>query len=174
MNVAALQRHLSDLTEFLSQAGATSKVLDGLKAVHAGLEPFAEYEFNDFATFLKHADEYKRAGVIPIQPSKKKSGSTAPKAPKPKAQTITLDESRMRVRTLYEMASTGEVSRQRLDEEFAPFLARGGLTLDDLKLVAAEADSAGTVRGLKTKPKVVDAIKQAILKRSGNVERIGQ
>lgn len=173
MNVAALQKHISDLTGFVSDAGGNKSVVEGLDSVRRGLEPFAAYKFEDFAAFLKVAldiaDEFKRTGQVPIPPPKRKAGGGTTR--RPTAAKMSVEEAKAKVRSLYEGAPKPGFSPDVMEAELA---AMEGLSLADLKIVAAEANSAGKVKSVRAKKGVIDAIRGAIKDRKGNVERVEQ
>ena len=64
MDVAVLQKHLSDLAGLLGEAGGKA-VSAGVSACADALGPFAGYPVEKFAAFLKVAEEYHRAGLTP-------------------------------------------------------------------------------------------------------------
>jgi hypothetical protein len=169
VNVAALQKHLADLAGFLAQADANKAVLNGLFAVQQGLQPFAEYKFEDFAAFLKLAseiaDEFRRTGQVPVPPPKKTS-TRAPKAPK-----LSVEDARSRVRALYEQAPRPDFSLEHLERELAELNA---LSVPNLKEVAAEANAAGRAKSARAKKDIIGTIRTAILDRHGTIERVEQ
>jgi hypothetical protein len=173
VNVAALQKHIHDLGRFVSDAGGNKAVVDGLESVRRGLEPFAAYKFEDFAAFLKVAleiaDEFKRTGQVPIPPSRRKGSGGATR--RPAAAKMTVEEAAARVRSLYDSAPKPDFSPDAMEAELK---CLEGLSLADLKTVAAQADSAGKVKSARAKKAVLDAIRGAIRDRRGNVERVEQ
>ncbi|WP_439628895.1 hypothetical protein [Gemmata sp.] len=162
MNVAALQKHLRDLAEFLAAAEAGKPVVTELTAVHDALAPFKDEKLPAFVTFLRQAHEYWTTGVLT---PKAKARKASPKNSKPPAPTI--DDVRAKVAVLYETAPTA--SDEQINEVFGPLVGTFGL--EDLKLIATAAHVEGKVTSLRAKQKVVDEIRRAITDRRGVAQR---
>jgi hypothetical protein len=172
MKVADLQGHLDYLAALLDTAKAGSVAAKDLRAIRAGLEPFAGLELPEFAAFLALADEYKRNGKVETPAGKGKGGgkkATAGGGAKaPAADPLALKAETL---TLFDRAPEGSVTDVELDD-----LARRLGTLkrkDDLMPIA---ESLGiSPKGLKAKPiaKMVEEIRRAIEDRQGSKVRAG-
>lgn len=163
MNVAAVQKHLSDLTEFLRSAGATAPILNGLTAVRDGLAPFAEYKVEQFAAFLKLVDEYRRAGVEPDKVPRRSTGATRRSStPAPSAEEV-----KARIDRLYRDILNPNLAAETIDQELQLL---DKLKKADLQAVANAVGIGGKVQKLKN-DLMAAAIKQAIKDRRGMFHR---
>jgi hypothetical protein len=165
VNVAALQKHLRDLAEFLAAAGGGKAVTDGLNAIHEGLSPFAGERLEAFAAFLRQAEEYRRTGVLPVGKGKKADASAQPTAIGPAGEEV-----KRRVAALFGQARTA--TDEQIEAALAPLAKQ--FQLADLKAIADAADVGGKVVGLRAKDKVVGEIRRAIVDRRSMAQRSGQ
>jgi hypothetical protein len=161
VNVAVLQKHLSDLTQTLREAGATKPVLDGLTATANSLIPFADMKVEAFADFLVLVKGYKDAGVGPDQAPKRR-GSTRPAAEKVKGPAP--DEVIGRVVRLYREVLTA--SAEHIEQELKLI---DGLTGPNLVKAAEQIGVRGLLKGRVAEQKA--ALKKAILDNKGMAER---
>lgn len=165
MNVAALQKHLRDLAEFLESSDAGKTVVKGVKAISDGLSPFAAETVEAFAEFLKQAEEYRRTGVLPLGKAKK-AAATAKAVVAPPA----LDEVKGKVAALYGQAPTAT------DPQISALLdpLEKQFKLPDLQAIAEVVGVGGTASKLRTKGKVIEEIRRAIVERRGMAQRSEQ
>lgn len=162
MNVAALQKHLRDLADFLAAAEAGKTAVTELTAVHDALAPFKDEKLLAFVEFLRVAHEYRTTGVFTP-----KAKATRARAQRLQAAAPNLDEVKAKVASLYEKAAAA--TDDQIDEVFAPLAKNVGL--DDLKAIAATVRVEGKVASLRAKQKVVDEMRRAITDRRGMAQR---
>src|SRR5262245_54630068 len=66
MKVSTLQLFLRSLQPAVIAAEGTSSLPAELEAVSAGLEPFGSLDFDQFAAFLRLAEQYRNSGAVPV------------------------------------------------------------------------------------------------------------
>jgi hypothetical protein len=76
MLVAALRKHFVGVADLMREAGASSTALNGVTVAANALAPFDGYKLDQFAAFLRVADDYHRAGLTPANLPKPASGGT--------------------------------------------------------------------------------------------------
>ncbi len=154
MRVADLQSFLKALATPLAASGAKKEILDDLDRACDGLNPFAEHQVKDFAGFLVRAEEYARTGVLPVQAKP----ARAPRATKPKAPAITIEDAGASLGSLYDRCTSDDVTYEFIAAEVQKL---DKLTAKDLSEVAKHF---GVVPG-KTKKASLDAIREKITRR---------
>jgi hypothetical protein len=154
MRVAELQNFLRALTIPLEAAGAKRDIIEDLHRAVDGLKPFTEHSVKDFAGFLARAEEYARTGILPVQA---KPVST-PRAPKLKMPSLTVDDAKALITSLYDRALSEDVTHESIEAEVQKL---DKLTAKDLSEVAKHFE---VVPG-KTKKASLDAIREKISRR---------
>ena len=154
MRVAELRSYLQALIPPLEASGARREIVDDLHRASDGLKPFAEHTIKDFAAFLARAEEYARTGVLPVQarPAPK------PRAASRKAPALTLDDASALVDSLYNRATSDELTHELIAAEVKRL---DKLTAKDLSEVARRFE---LVPG-RTKKATLDAILEKISRR---------
>src|SRR5262249_49432815 len=66
MKVSSLREFLRSLGATLATVGVMPKSLTDLGSVSDALEPFADLDVEQLADFLRRAEEYRRAGTVPL------------------------------------------------------------------------------------------------------------
>src|SRR5258708_4188685 len=66
MKVSALQLFLRSLRSAVTAADSHSSLPPELEAVSAGLEPFAPLDCQQFAAFLRQAEQYRASGAVVV------------------------------------------------------------------------------------------------------------
>src|SRR4051812_33576261 len=66
MKVNALRLFLRSLQSAVSATDGGSSIPAELDRVSTGLEPFAEFDFGQFAAFLEEANQYRTTGVVSV------------------------------------------------------------------------------------------------------------
>ena len=113
----------------MEACGAKKEIIEDLHRASDSLKPFAEHSIKDFAGFLGRAEEYARTGVIPVSakpPAKRRAAS-------PKAPALTLDEASALVASLYDRATSDELTHELIASEVKRL---DKLTAKDLSEVA--------------------------------------
>jgi hypothetical protein len=171
VNVGDFQGLLKSVSEFLA-AHQGKKPAEAFEQFRQGLDPFRDLPLDQFAHFLKQAEEYRRTGIVPVGVKK---GTREKKPAQPKAAKIPLktkdDAEAIRLavaelQKLYERATDptldyGEIERtvERISKEF---------DTNGLKAVAKEF---GAGSGSKTKDAARSNIEDKIKARKGRHER---
>ena len=113
MRVADLENFLRALIPPLEASGAKKEIVEDLHRGCDGLKPFAEHTVKDFAGFLIRAEEYARTGVLVVQAK----AARAPRATKPKLPTLTLEDAKTFVTSLYDRALADDVTHEFIASE---------------------------------------------------------
>jgi hypothetical protein len=163
MNVAALQKHLSDLSSFLESASAAKGVRDDLDAICTGLTPFANLALKDFAAFLARAEAFDRTGQVPV------TAKAKPKAPKAAAKVAPdVDALARATLSLYERAADPSVTQAEIDDLMEKL---NSLTQPVLLTIAEQLGLK--VAKSKAKSKIVGEIRSSIEGRKSSYQRSG-
>jgi len=137
-------------------------VVDGLKAVHRGLTPFAAQKIGDFATFLGLADEYRRTEIVSPKPILK------PASRKPVvAESFALNEAKRRITSVYEHAQTA--TDEQIEAVLKPLA--DGFSPAELKRLAQPVGVGEKVKSLRAAAKIVNEIRFAIKDRRDVADR---
>jgi hypothetical protein len=168
MNVADLQRHLTDLRRLLEAAGVKGAVITDLEAIGDGLVPFQHHSLRDFAGFLVRAEAFSR-GEVPVTPPRSRRTTTAPrprgkqKAPPPDPAALAQEAKR-----LYDQATDPAITADMVDTLATRLgeLSKAGLMTVAAVLELKVAKSA-------TKDDIVKAIPRWIMDRKGSYQRAG-
>jgi ParB-like chromosome segregation protein Spo0J len=154
MRVADLRSYLQALIPPLEACSAKKEIIEDLHRASEGLTPFAEHSIKDFAGFLDRALEYARIGVIPViaKPAAKR------RAASPKVPALALDDASALVASLYDRATSDELTHEHIASELKRL---DKLTAKDLSEVARRFE---LVPG-KTKKATLDAILEKISRR---------
>jgi hypothetical protein len=158
VTVAELQALLSDLGKFL-RAADSAKVAGELEYICARLTPFQGYKLKAFADFLVKAEEYSRGVLAAGKPSK---------AGKSKPDPAAIELACERVLHLYQRAIDPSVTLEQIEAAARTLqdLDPPKATLDDL------AKRMGFAQKFKSKAEAVKAIRQKILGRKGEFDRV--
>jgi hypothetical protein len=171
VNVGEFQSLLKGLGDFLA-AHQGKKPAEAFEKFRAALEPFRDVPLDQFAEFLRQAEEYRRTGIVPVGAKKPAREQKAAQAKATKAPLKTKDDAEAirqavaELQKLYERATDptldyGEIERtvERIGKEF---------DVNGLKAVAKEF---GVGDGLKTKDAARHNIEDKIKSRKGRHER---
>jgi hypothetical protein len=166
MDVAALQKHLSDLAGFVRDAGANATVGNQITAAAEALAPFRGYKIDQFAAFLKIAEEYHRAGVTPDKvPAKRGTGGAGKgKAPAGPTAAEVID----RVATFYQTAGDPSVTAAQVEQELTSL---GKLKKAEMLQLAARIGVEGLAKAQKSNPAILDVLRKAVRDRKGMRDR---
>lgn len=154
MNVDVLLMHLSNMSHFLREAGAT-KPADQLREVCDILRPLQGKRLKDLVNDMHRAEEILRN---PNSGLAKKSGK------------ISLQDFEIlstRLVNLYERAGRPGLTREEIEKEFADpklFL----MTENQLKDVASKLG----IQKVRGKDKLLSSMRQIVLARMGALERV--
>jgi len=161
MTVAMIEQHIRDLAKLLRTSKATA-VAGELDQIADGFRPFLELPLAGFAGFLVRADEFARTGQVATTGAKPRAASTrVPKAPRPpKVDSAALVAG---LKSCDEQASRGELNQEELNGWLTSAQA---LSKPDLIEVARTLEIR--IRTSDSKPKISEAIRQAIEKRHGS------
>jgi len=167
MQVANLQRYLRSLIEPLTAAGAAQKVTADLEKTCVALEPFKDSDFEQVASYLRAAEEYRRTGVLPFPLPKPRQPRASKPATARAPKKIKLDEAGARdlsqlVRQLQDRAMQSETTREALEEE----LSRLPLAQLEKSAAVAVAKEIGLAVNSRTSLKeAIERIRKAVLGR---------
>jgi hypothetical protein len=146
VKVGEVARLLEGLAHGL--ADLSKKSSDGLAALHAGMQPFAEQTVEQFIAFLAQCDEYRKTGTVA-------TGKKA--APKAKVAALAVGEAAGKVRGLLNEINQGTVTSSRIDTLLGEL--QKGLTKPQLDELLAGLAIAGKA---KTKDQAVERVKQVL------------
>jgi hypothetical protein len=153
MTVADLQSYFADLARFVGKSGGKTLAAD-LDAVQACLTPFAGMTLANFAAFL--------AGKEPPPAGRRKlSGGGGRRVPAPDAAEVAA-----KMRQLYDSITDPGTTWAAVEEGLG-LLQK--LKKDDLVQVAEVMEIHGMSR--KTKPQIIEAIRQRMDSRKGAQQR---
>jgi hypothetical protein len=138
----------------LEASGARKDIIEDLHRAADSLKPFAEHTLKDFGAFLARAEEYARTGIIPVQAKP----APRPRTTAPKAPALTLDDASALLQSLYDRATSDELTHELLAAEVKKL---DKLTAKDLSEAARRFE---LVPG-KTKKATLDAILEKISRR---------
>jgi hypothetical protein len=171
VNVGDFQALLKGLGDFLD-AHQGKKPAEAFEKFRLGLEPFRDVPLDQFAEFLRQAEEYRRTGIVPVGAKKaarekKPAQPKAPKVPlKTKGDAEAIRQAVAELQKLYERATDptldyGKIEKtvERISKEF---------DTNGLKAVAKEF---GVGSGSKTKDAARSNIEEKIKSRKGRHER---
>jgi hypothetical protein len=147
MTVGEVNRLLEGVARGL--ADLSKKSSDGLLALYAAMQPFAEQTIEQFVTFLSQCEEYKRTGIV--EAGKKKA------APRAKKDALTVLDAAGRVRELLDEVNGGTVTSSRIDSILVEF--KTGLTKPQWDELLTALNVSGKAR---TKDQAVEKLKQVL------------
>lgn len=114
MNVNSLQVFLRSLMPALDAVGGNATLRKGVESVAASLDPFAHIDFDQFAAFLKRAEEFDRTGVVPMAAPKGRTSTRKPTAP-----AVDLHNLASRLAELRTLGDEGPSRREAVEREWA-------------------------------------------------------
>jgi hypothetical protein len=165
MKVVALQQFVRSLSTPLGALGAAQKILTDIDKIAQALEPFKDFDFEQFVTLLVQAEEYSRTGQLPV-PTGKTRATREPKAKK--APPPSVQELAQQMKQMEEKAVSADVSRESLEEELSR-LGLDKLTISSLRELAQEV---GAEAKAKKKDDLIRSLKRVVLERKESVESL--
>jgi hypothetical protein len=128
MRVSALQLFLRSLRSAVAAAQDDSPVSADLEAVSAGLEPFAPLDFDQFADFLRQAEQYRSSGAVSVPSA---AGLEVEKVQRPLHGAASLIDKTSRADNLdvQQMTAEWERARKDLEETLTAFLKPLAITV---------------------------------------------
>jgi hypothetical protein len=156
VNVDELQLLLSDFANLLRNAKAR-QVADTLEELCRALQPYRDRRLKDVIDLIAKAEEVVRAG-----PQTARGRST-----KQKADPAAIESLSNRIIDLYQRAKEPETTREVIQGTFAE-LENTGLSIAQLQAIARHM----YITQKLSKPKLLDAMKRAVLERKGSFERV--
>jgi hypothetical protein len=121
MKVSTLQLFLRSLRSAVTAADANSSFASELETVSAGLEPFAQLDFSQFAAFLRQARQYRDAGAVSV-PSPASLSAEKVQTSLHGAASLAEKFSGAGSLDAQQLTAEREKSRQELEQTLAAFL----------------------------------------------------
>jgi hypothetical protein len=147
VKVGEVARLLAGIAQGLSDL--SKKTTEGLTALQAGMQPFAEQTIEQFVAFLAQCEEFRKTGTV----------STGRKRPAPRAKipALTVADAAQKVRGLLAEINQGIVTTPRIDSLLSEL--KEGMTKPHLEQLLAALEIAGKP---KTKDQAVEKVRQVM------------
>ncbi len=169
MTVAALRNYLSDLSRFVSVAGAKKELTDDLTAIIQGLAPFDTHALKDFSAFLLRAEAFDRTGELPVVGSRKPPRSPVGGGSRTTGGQVDIGAVKTDIHTFYLNAKNPDVTAAMIDEKRSVLQP---LSKPQLTEVAGAINLR--VPASKSKGQIIDSIIAAIHSMGDEARRIKQ